>query len=112
MKVGDRVEVESERVGLPTREGVVRALRGRLITIRWDDGSESSLLPKAGVLRVKSRAGRAGAKAPAGGSRRASTRGKANPSRTPTRETSAKARAAPKRKKAPARKKTTKRKAR
>lgn len=52
VKVGDRIEIESQRVGLPPRGGVVTAVQERLITIRWDDGRDSTLMPKAGSLRV------------------------------------------------------------
>ena len=41
VEVGDRVLVESEKVGSVTRSGVVTDVDGRLITVRWDDGSQS-----------------------------------------------------------------------
>jgi hypothetical protein len=52
VEVGDRVLVESEKVGTVTRGGVVMAVEGRLITVRWDAGSESVFVPSAGSLRV------------------------------------------------------------
>jgi hypothetical protein len=52
VEVGDRVLVESEKVGQVTRGGVVMAVDGRLITVRWDSGSESVFVPSAGSLRV------------------------------------------------------------
>jgi len=52
VEVGDRVLVESEKVGQATRSGVVMAVDGRLITVRWDSGSESVFVPNAGSLRV------------------------------------------------------------
>jgi hypothetical protein len=52
IKKRDRVEVESEKVGDPPRTGVVTGVAGRLITIAWDTGGESSLVPSAGALRV------------------------------------------------------------
>jgi hypothetical protein len=52
VEVGDRVVVESEKVGTLTRSGVVMAVEGRLITVRWDSGSESVFIPSAGSLRV------------------------------------------------------------
>jgi hypothetical protein len=52
VKVGDRVLVESEKVGSVTRSGVVTAIDGRLITVRWDAGSESVFVPSAGSLQV------------------------------------------------------------
>jgi hypothetical protein len=36
VEVGDRVLVESEKVGAVTRSGVVTDVDGRLITVRWD----------------------------------------------------------------------------
>jgi hypothetical protein len=52
VEVGDRVLVESEKVGSVTRTGVVLAVQDRLITVRWDSGSESVFVPSAGSLRV------------------------------------------------------------
>jgi hypothetical protein len=52
VEVGDRVLVESEKVGSVTRSGVVTAVDGRLITVRWDGGSESVFVPSAGSLQV------------------------------------------------------------
>ncbi len=52
VEVGDRVLVESEKVGSATRSGVVSAVDGRLITVRWDSGSESVFVPSAGSLQV------------------------------------------------------------
>jgi hypothetical protein len=52
VEVGDRVLVESEKVDTVTRGGVVMAVEGRLITVRWDSGSESVFVPSAGSLRV------------------------------------------------------------
>ena len=52
VEVGDRVFVESQKVGNVTRSGVVTAVDGRLITVRWDSGAESVFVPSAGSLRV------------------------------------------------------------
>jgi hypothetical protein len=52
VEVGDRVLVESEKVGSVTRSGVVLAVQDQLITVRWDSGSESVFVPSAGSLRV------------------------------------------------------------
>jgi hypothetical protein len=54
VEVGDRVLVESEKVGAVTRSGVVTAVEDRLITVRWDSGSESVFVPSAGSLQVTS----------------------------------------------------------
>jgi cobalamin biosynthesis protein CobT len=47
--VGDRIEVHSN--GAP-RSGVVTAVSGDMITVRWDAGGETSLIPGPGVLSV------------------------------------------------------------
>ena len=64
-KVGDRLVVESERVGQATREGeileVIEASYGTRYRVRWDDGHESTVRPAAGSARVVS-----GAKRPRG----------------------------------------------
>jgi Domain of unknown function (DUF1918) len=61
-KVGDRVAVESERVGKPTREGEVLEVLtpGPDIhyRIRWVDGHETVLYPVAGCLTVVGKAAR------------------------------------------------------
>jgi hypothetical protein len=54
VEVGDRVLVESEKVGSATRCGVVTAIEDMLITVQWDSGSESVFVPSAGSLRVTS----------------------------------------------------------
>jgi hypothetical protein len=52
VEIGDRVLIESEKVGSAVRSGVVTAVDDRLITVRWDSGSESVFVPSAGSLRV------------------------------------------------------------
>ena len=52
VEIGDRVLVESEKVGAVTRSGVVTDVDGRLITVRWDSGSSSMFVPSAGCLEV------------------------------------------------------------
>jgi hypothetical protein len=52
VEVGDRVLVESEKVGTVTRSGVVTEVDGRLITVRWDSGLSSMFVPSAGCLQV------------------------------------------------------------
>jgi hypothetical protein len=55
-KVGDRIVVESERVGQADREGtileVVEASYGTRYRVRWDDGHESTIRPSAGSARI------------------------------------------------------------
>ena len=47
--VGDRIAVASK--GEP-RSGVVTAVSGAMITVRWETGGETSLVPGPGVLSV------------------------------------------------------------
>ncbi|NJD27439.1 MAG: DUF1918 domain-containing protein [Chloroflexi bacterium] len=53
---GDRIVVESERVGQPPREGeileVVESAVGPSYEIRWEDGHQSSFRPAAGSARI------------------------------------------------------------
>jgi hypothetical protein len=55
-KVGDRIVVESERVGQAAREGeileVIAHDSGTEFRVRWDDGHESSFRPAAGSARI------------------------------------------------------------
>lgn len=59
IKPGDRIAVETERLGQPEREGEVLEIKqdGLHVTyhVRWDDGHESLLTPAAGSVRVVSR---------------------------------------------------------
>jgi hypothetical protein len=48
-EVGDRIAVASK--GKP-RFGVVTVIKGAMITVRWDTGVETSLIPGPGVLSV------------------------------------------------------------
>jgi hypothetical protein len=55
-RVGDRIVVESERVGQADREGVIleviEASYGIRYRVRWDDGHESTIHPTAGSART------------------------------------------------------------
>ncbi len=55
-KVGDRIVVESEKVGQPSREGeileVIEAPYGTRYRVRWEDGHESTFRPSAGSARI------------------------------------------------------------
>jgi hypothetical protein len=55
-RAGDRIVVESERVGQPDREGtileVIEASYGTRYRVRWDDGHESTIRPSAGSARA------------------------------------------------------------
>jgi hypothetical protein len=55
-KAHDRIVVESERVGQPTREGeileVIEAAYGTRYRVAWDDGHESTFRPIAGSAQI------------------------------------------------------------
>ena len=50
--VGDRIELLPSKVGQVPRPGVVTAITGVLITVRWDTGEETKFVPGPGVLSV------------------------------------------------------------
>ncbi|HZP90355.1 MAG TPA: DUF1918 domain-containing protein [Actinomycetota bacterium] len=54
--VGDRIIVESEAVGQPTREGeileVIEGEVGLRYRVRWADGHESVFTPSGGSARI------------------------------------------------------------
>ena len=50
--IGERVVVESEKVGVEPRSGAVTDVDGAIVRVRWDDGRETSFVPAAGSLRV------------------------------------------------------------
>ncbi len=56
---GDRIIVESQKVGQPPREGVilevVESPTGPRYTVRWDDGHETTFWPHAGAVRIEAR---------------------------------------------------------
>jgi hypothetical protein len=54
--VGDRIVVESEKVGVPPRRGEVIELTGNMLTVRWEDDEQSTFVPSAGSLRVEQKA--------------------------------------------------------
>jgi len=55
-KAGDRIVVESEKVGQKAREGeileVIQSATGTRYRVRWDDGHESTFLPYGGSARI------------------------------------------------------------
>ncbi len=57
-KAGDRIIIESERVGQRDREGkileIIEASYGTRYRVLWDDGHESTIRPTAGSARVVS----------------------------------------------------------
>jgi Domain of unknown function (DUF1918) len=51
-EVGDRVRVESSKVGQAVREGVVTEVLGHLLRVRWSSGEESTFTPGPGSVTV------------------------------------------------------------
>jgi hypothetical protein len=55
-RVGDRIVVESERVGQAAREGVIleviEASYGIRYRVRWEADHESTIRPSAGSARI------------------------------------------------------------
>ncbi|HSJ50828.1 MAG TPA: DUF1918 domain-containing protein [Actinomycetota bacterium] len=53
---GDRIVVESESVGTPTREGeILEVIEGEIglrYRVRWQDGHESVFTPSGGAARI------------------------------------------------------------
>ncbi len=54
---GDRIIVESERVGQPDRAGEILEVAdspfGRNFRVRWDDGHVTEIRPKSGSARIE-----------------------------------------------------------
>jgi len=55
-KVGDRIIVVTDKVGMPAREGdileVIEHDSGTEFRVRWDDGHESAIRPHGGNARI------------------------------------------------------------
>jgi len=55
-KPGERIEVESEAVGQPTREGeILEVIQGEVgirYRVRWSDGHESVFSPSGGAAKI------------------------------------------------------------
>ncbi len=55
--VGDRIVIETERVGQKVREGeileVLHSPYGDNYRVRWDDGHESEIRPSAGSAWIR-----------------------------------------------------------
>jgi hypothetical protein len=110
--VGDRVEMLSK--GGP-RQGVVRRVSGTLVTVEWDNGGQTTVIPAPGVMSVIG--GRRPAKKAAPAKKKAGATKKAAPAKKKAVATKkaapAKKKAAPaKKKKGPAKKSATKKKRR
>jgi hypothetical protein len=90
-KPGERIEVESEAVGQPTREGeILEVIQGEVgirYRVRWSDGHESVFSPSGGSARIVAAVGVAGTKpgaAPSGTTAKRSAAKRSTP-KDPTR---------------------------
>ena len=55
-EVGDRIRIESERVGQQSRVGVVEEVLMQdppRLRVRWDDGHTSVVAPEAGAVTIE-----------------------------------------------------------
>jgi len=102
--VGDRVEMLSKS---GTRQGQVTRMSGAMLTVEWDSGGQTTVIPAPGVMRV---IGAGARKRPAA---KKTAAAKKAPAKKPTaKKTPVKKKAAPaKKKKAPAKKAAAKKKA-
>lgn len=82
-KVGDRVIIEGAKIGQQRREGSLIGVTGRLLNVRWNDGSSSLLTPGAGSVTFLP--GRGKAASPA-----SKAKGSSAPKKTPARKKTAK----------------------
>jgi hypothetical protein len=107
-EVGDRVRVQSRKLGQAVREGVVTDVRGHLLRVRWSTGEESMFTPGPGSIsvvgKVRVRVSKTKLSTKAGSSSRKKTPTKApvKPTKAPVKKKAAsvKKKAAPVKKKA------------
>jgi hypothetical protein len=56
-RVGDRIVIESEKVGVAERRGEILEVIAHQVRpeyrVRWDDGRETSIRPSAGSVRIE-----------------------------------------------------------
>jgi len=50
--VGDRVRIESRKLGQAVREGVVTGVVGHMLRVQWSTGEESTFMPGPGSVTV------------------------------------------------------------
>lgn len=95
VKVGDRVSIDSFKVGQPRRFGTVEriteGLSGVRYLVRWDDGHESHFTPSGGNLIIEKRARGGNAKRSGATKSKAKPKPKAKPKAKPKPKAKAKA---------------------
>ena len=72
--VGDKVRVLPNKSGQPPREGVVTAVSGNMLRVKWSTGEETSLIPGPGSVTVLGRARTAPAKKAGSGTAKSATK--------------------------------------
>lgn len=87
--VGDKVRVLPNKAGQPPREGVVTAVSGNLLSIRWSSGEQTSLIPGPGAVTVLGRARTAAKKASTGATKK-SAKATSSSARKPTKKSAKK----------------------
>ena len=103
--VGDRVEVLSKA---GTRLGVVRSVTGALVTVEWDTGGQTTLIPAPGVMSIVGGGRKGTAKKAPAKKKAAPAKKKAAPAKkkaAPAKKKAAPKKASAKKKAAPAKKK-------
>ncbi len=96
VKIGDRVSIDSLKVGQPRRAGTVQrveqGLSGVRYLVRWEDGHETFFSPSGGNLIVERRA------RPAAGKGKAAAKAQKKPAAKAKKKPAAKAKKKPTRK--------------
>jgi len=54
-EVGDRVRVQSTKLGQVVREGVVTGVVGHFLQVQWSTGEKSTFMPGPGSVTVTSK---------------------------------------------------------
>jgi hypothetical protein len=86
-KVGDRIRLSSGKG--PDRDGVVTAVTGTMVRVRWPSGDETTVVPAPGTLSVLASSGDDAAAVTGVQGARAAT-GKAEPKKAPKKGTTKK----------------------
>jgi hypothetical protein len=50
--IGDRIHVQSRKLGQAVREGVVTGVIGHMLRVQWSTGEESTFMPGPGAVTV------------------------------------------------------------
>ena len=72
--VGDKVRVLPNKSGQPPREGVVTAVSGNMLRVKWSTGEETRLIPGPGSVTVLGKARAGAAKKASSGAAKSATK--------------------------------------